>query len=212
MRVVVAGATGLVGGACVRQLLVHSAVTQVTALVRKPWRGAPISDRLTVAVVDFGAPAADSKVWRGNALICALGTTMRQAGSEAAFRLVDHDYPRALAEATREHGMAHYLVVSALGADPSSRVFYNRVKGEMERDVRALGFPALTIVRPSLLTGPRQEFRPLEVVMGKLAWAAPAKWKPVHVEQVAAALVSRATTSCIGERVYENAELRGFSR
>jgi uncharacterized protein YbjT (DUF2867 family) len=90
-------------------------------------------------------------------VFCALGTTMRQAGSEAAFRLVDFDYPVALARATLSRGARHFLLVTAVGASTSSRFFYNRVKGEVEAAIIALGFRSLTIARPSLLLGgPRQ--------------------------------------------------------
>lgn len=208
MRVLVAGATGLVGGACVRQLLARGEVDEVVAVVRRPWAAAPSHPRLRVAVHDFAALATATRALAPEAIICALGTTMRQAGSPAAFRVVDHEYPVALARGGREGGAKHFLLVSALGATPESRVFYNRVKGETERDIGALGYPSFTIARPSLLLGPREEFRPLEFAMGLVGWAMPGRWRPVHVEQVAAALVQALRAPSPGTTILENPALR----
>src|SRR5690606_26648384 len=93
---------------------------------------------------------------------CCLGTTIKQAGSQEAFRAVDHDLVVAVAQRARALGARHFLVVSALGADPRSSVFYNRVKGEMEESLRAMDWPQLTIARPSLLLGERNETRLVE--------------------------------------------------
>ena len=89
---------------------------------------------------------------------------MRTAGSKEAFRRVDHGYPLAVARLAREHGTPTFVLNSAIGANPSSRFFYNRVKGELERDLATLGFPSLTFVRPGLIGGRREEARPMEQV------------------------------------------------
>jgi len=143
---------------------------------------------------------------------CCLGTTIRAAGSQEAFRAVDYDLVLAVAQRAREMGARHFLVISALGADAQSRVFYNRVKGELEQGVRALAFPSLTIARPSLLEGDRSEVRPGEILGAKLAFLVPGRWKPVHVRQVARALVQAAADERVGEHVLENVELRRFAR
>lgn len=208
MHVVVAGATGLVGSAAVRQLLASPAITRVTAVVRRPWPSAPVDPRLHVLVADVGRLQEASAPWPADAVLCALGTTRRQAGSAEAFRTVDHGLVVALARAARAQDVPHFLLVSAIGASPDSGVFYNRVKGEAERDVIALGFEALTIARPSLLLGARTELRPLEVAMGALAWAVPTRWKPVHAERVAAALVERIVSRPLGLSILENRALR----
>jgi uncharacterized protein YbjT (DUF2867 family) len=207
-RVVVAGATGLVGGECVRAMLADPAF-EVVALVRRA--GAlPAAPRLRLAVVDFErlADTAGPTLEGAHALVCALGTTIRAAGSRAAFSRVDHDYPVELARLGRAAGVAHFGLVSAVGADASSKVFYNRVKGEVERDVRALGYPSLAIVRPSLLLGQRVEFRPVEALMGFSGVFAPDAWRPVRAEAVAAALVHRAAERRPGLEIVENASLR----
>jgi uncharacterized protein YbjT (DUF2867 family) len=208
MRVVVAGSTGLVGRAMIDALLATSAVEAVTALVRREWRDAPAHPKLSVASFDFDRPESGASLLRGDALVCALGTTMKQAGSEAAFRRVDHDYPVALGEVAHAAGTHHYLLVSAVGADPASRVFYNRVKGETEADIRKLNFPCITLARPSLLLGARAEFR-LGEVLGRVAGIlAPPRWRPVHATQVAASLVEALLRHAPGVEVLENRRLR----
>lgn len=160
-RALVAGATGLVGRALLAELLTPAArpphdlppYASVLALRRASGRAPAITDaRLSWRAVDFGAvgelPAVDD-------VYIALGTTIRQAGSQAAFRAVDFDAVLAVARAARAAGARRLGVVSALGADARSRVFYNRVKGEMEAAVAELGFPTVVIAQPSLLDGDR---------------------------------------------------------
>ena len=134
---------------------------------------------------------------------------MRQAGSEEAFRRVDFDYPVGLARATLARGARHFLLVSAVGASTNSRFFYNRVKGEVEAAIIALGFHSLTVARPSLLLGDRGTFRWVEQV-GKVAGVlAPARWRPVAAESVARALIAAARRDEPGVRILENTDLRG---
>lgn len=209
MRVVVAGSTGLVGSACVNELLRHTDVGEVVALVRRSWSEVPQDPRVHVEPIDFDAlPGALPDYRRFDAVICALGTTMRQAGSQAAFRRVDFDYPVALARAARDQDIPHFLLVSALGARPQSRVFYNRVKGETEEAIRAMDFPRLTIVRPSLLLGNRPEFRLGEAIGRVLGFLAPPKWRPVEGSAVARTLVSAALQPVAGVLVLESAAIR----
>lgn len=207
-RVVVAGATGLVGGECVRAMLADPSF-EVVALVRRA--GAlPSAPRRRVAVVDYERldESAGTVLDGADAIVCALGTTIRVAGSQAAFRRVDHDLPVELARLGRTAGVAHFGLVSAVGADVSSKVFYNRVKGEVERDVGALGYPSLAIARPSLLLGDRAEVRPVERLMSLAGVLAPVAWRPVPAESVAAALVRRAAERRPGLEVIDNAGLR----
>ncbi len=141
-------------------------------------------------------------------VFCALGTTIRQAGSRAAFREVDLKYPVALARAALLLGARHFLLVSAVGAAPGSRVFYNRVKGEVEAAIAALGFRSVTVARPSLLLGPRPEPRVGEQVGKILGLLAPPRWRPVAAARVARALVDAAKADLAGLRVIENRDLR----
>jgi uncharacterized protein YbjT (DUF2867 family) len=149
----VVGASGLVGRALLQQLAAPDSVYRaVHALVRKPIEPAPKG--VKQHVVDFAhlpqpLPAADD-------LYCALGTTIKVAGSNPAFRAVDFDAVVNSARAAQAAGVKRMAVVSSLGADARSRVFYNQVKGEMEEALRVLRFERLVIARPSLLAGARE--------------------------------------------------------
>lgn len=214
--VLVAGANGLVGRAVVRRLMAQTWAGSVTALVRRPgivMTGPGRPGRLRECVVDFDrldAAEAQSAL-AADIVICALGTTIRQARSQAAFRRVDVEYPAVLARQAFAAGAHHFLLVSALGADARSRVFYNRCKGEAEAAILSIGFPSVTIVRPSLLMGDRAEFRPGERMAQNLSraigWLVPKTWRPVPAESVAAALVMAARADAPGVRVLENAAL-----
>lgn len=189
--VLLAGATGLVGREILRGLLADPGVAQVHVLVRRSL--ADSHPKLNVHVVDFSAlpalPAVDE-------VYLALGTTIKVAGSQAAFRAVDFDANFAVARAARAAGARRAGLVSAMGADPRSRVFYNRVKGELEAALPALGFEGLVIARPSLLVGERaslgQPHRPGETVglwvdrcLGLLI---PRDYRAIRAADVAAAL------------------------
>lgn len=206
-----AGSTGLVGRAVVERLLRTPEVRAVHALVRRAWPDAPRGEGLVVQQVDFSRLDAASDALAVDAIVCALGTTMRTAGSQAAFRVVDHDYPVALAAAGRSAGAVHYLLVSGAAADVGSRLFYSRVKGETEAAVRAVGYPSVTIVRPSLLLGPRSERRLGESIGKVLGVFWPPRWRPVHATQVASALVDALLRRAPGHEVLENPTLRRFA-
>jgi len=207
---IVAGATGLVGQALVESLAADPAWREVRALVRRdlpPELAAP-----TVAPVQVDYTCLDPPPpWAAAShAFCALGTTIRQAGSEAAFRRVDFEYPVALARAALASGCRHFLLVSSVDASPTSRFFYTRVKGEVEAAIGALGFRSVTIARPSLLLGPRKEVRLGERVGKVLGLFAPARWRPVAAAQLARALVEAAEQDRPGIRILENRELRSL--
>jgi uncharacterized protein YbjT (DUF2867 family) len=206
---IVAGATGLVGEALVQQLAADSTWREVRALVR---RGLPaeLSGMTVVSVqVDYSRLDPAPSWAAADHVFCALGTTMRQAGSGAAFRQVDFEYPVALARAVQACGARHFLLVTALGAGPASRVFYNRVKGEVEAAITALGFRSVTIARPSLLLGRRRDPRLAEQLGKVLGVLAPPRWRPVPAARVARALVDAAKRDVPGVHILENQELRG---
>lgn len=204
---VVAGGTGLVGRALLAALAADPAYGRVTALSRRPFEAPP---RVEVRVLDLAAlepeemPPADVG-------FCCLGTTIKTAGSQEAFRAVDHDLVLRFARACHESGVGAFHVVSALGADPGSRVFYNRVKGETERDLAALGFATLGIYRPSLLLGEREEKRPGERVGIAVAKALrpliPGKYRGVPADVVARAMARAAKEGHSGVRIHESDEL-----
>jgi hypothetical protein len=139
-------------------------VARVVALARRPVPDDLTSPKLRVAIVDFDRLAVCGELFAVNQIFCALGTTIKRAGSQDAFRRVDFEYPLAAAKLGVEHGARHFLLVSALGASAQSRIFYNRVKGQLEDALRTLPYRSVTIVRPSLLLGERREFRLGEVI------------------------------------------------
>lgn len=200
MRAVVIGGTGLVGSHLVRELVARGHA--VASLARRPAPHAAVVDMERLSAADV--PEAD-------AAFCCLGTTIRKAGSEAAFRAVDHGLVLRFARAARERGIPQLHVVSALGASASSRVFYNRVKGEMERDVAALGFDATCFYRPSLLLGEREERRPAErfgIAMARaLAPMIPRRFEGIPAETVARAMARHAESAPRGVHVHESGEL-----
>ena len=203
MRILLAGATGLVGAWVLRQLLADPRCTALVAPSRRPLE---VRDaRLFNPVQPFDALPLEAGWWQVDAAICALGSTMKQAGSRQAFRQVDHGYPLQIAQAVRRQGCAVFALNSAAGANPRSPLFYNRVKGELEQDLRALGFSALTLVRPGLIGGQRSERRPGEhaasVLLGALAPVLPRAWRINPAEHIAAALVQAALEPVPGERV-----------
>ncbi|MEI7062213.1 NAD-dependent dehydratase [Dickeya chrysanthemi] len=156
MKLLLVGATGLVGHQVLLNALADKRITQVTAPVR---RELPAHDKLLAPQVDFEHLPQDADWWRADAVICTLGTTIKAAGSQAAFYRVDHDYPLAVARLAQEHGTPAYVLNSARGASVTSRFFYNRVKGEVERDLAGVGFSSLTLVRPGLIGGERHDRR-----------------------------------------------------
>ncbi len=153
-----------------------------------------VHQKLKVELVDFdGIPAAGEPF---DEIFCCLGTTIKTAGSQKAFRRVDHDYPLSLASFGKAVGVQQFLMVSALGADVQSAVFYSRVKGETERDIAAIGLQKAVFMRPSILLGERNEQRPgerLGIIAGQLI--APLllgplrKYRPIHADDVAAAML-----------------------
>ncbi len=202
-----AGATGLVGRECLDLLLRCGSFSSVTALVRRPIPGRMTEGTLRVAVVDFDHLEKHADLFSVDVAVCALGTTIHAAGSRQAFRRVDHDYPLQIARMARANGSVKFILVSALGADPASRVFYSRVKGELEEAVGALGYPALTILRPSVLLGDREEFRPGEEIMKRIGMILPLRYRPIHARRVAGAIVGAALDESAGRRIVANADL-----
>jgi uncharacterized protein YbjT (DUF2867 family) len=211
VNVLLAGATGLVGREALDLFLEDPATERVTAITRRPLRHPPHA-KLQTRVVEFELLHEHHDLFRVSHIVCALGTTMRQAGTRHAFRRVDYYYPLTLARLGVAAGARHFLLVSALGADPRSRIFYYRVKGEIEAAVRALPFHSVTIVRPSLLDGEREEFRLGERVGLALGRFLPARYRPIAAHDVAAGLLRAAVEDAPGVRVIESPELRARAR
>jgi len=207
-----AGATGLIGSALLPLLLASDRYTRVVVVGRRTV--ALNHPKLSQVITDLGRLDAVAAQLGADDVYCCLGTTIKQAGSQSAFYQVDFEYVVALARLSVAGGAAQFLVVSSLGADASSGIYYSRVKGEMEQAVRALPFRALHIFRPSLLLGERARprlgervaafglalFRPL--LVGGLR-----QYRPVTVVAVAQAMLAAATAEASGARVHSSETL-----
>ncbi|WP_028602225.1 NAD-dependent dehydratase [Ottowia thiooxydans] len=194
MKLLLVGATGLVGSHALRLALDDSRITQVTSPVR---RALPLAHhKLRAPIVDYEALPTDADWWQVDAVICALGTTMKVAGSEAAFHRVDHDYPLAVARLAHHHGTPTYVLNSATGADANSRFFYNKVKGELERDLAEVGFSSLAYARAGLIGGARTESRPMErvaiSVLGALGPVLPRRLRVCPPQNIARVMIESA--------------------
>ncbi|HGM6068233.1 TPA: NAD-dependent dehydratase [Stenotrophomonas maltophilia] len=211
MRVMLLGATGLVGGLALPMLLEDPRCRAVVAPSRRALTLA--HSKLYAPVLQFDA-LPDAPDWaQVDAVICALGSTMAQAGSREAFHRIDHDYPLAFAQLARGQGARAFVLNSAAGANAGSAIFYNRVKGELERDLRALEFASLTLVRPGLIGGQRQQVRRGEHfalrVLGVLGPVLPRAWRINPAERIARALVDAALAPPPGEHVVASSALVG---
>ena len=209
----VAGASGLVGGQVLRLLLEDPTYSRVTVLAR---RELPVSHKqLEQRIVSFDRLAQIADFPRVHDVLCCLGTTMKQAGSPDAFRKVDFTYVVELGRVAVRHRASQFLVVTAVGADPQSRILYSRVKGETEEAVRRLQFESIQIFRPSLIVGARAQSRPTERVAWLLsllvAWALVgplSRYRPLKATAVARAMVRVAREAPRGTHVYESKEIR----
>jgi uncharacterized protein YbjT (DUF2867 family) len=209
-RVLLAGATGLVGSHILHLLTKDSMIGEIRVLTR---RSLPSEDKSSVVkelIADFERLQEHPEWFEVDIVFCALGTTIAKAKTQAAFRRVDFDYPLALAEMALSKGAPHFLLVSAIGANPRSRFFYNRIKGELEDAILKLGYPSVTIARPSMLLGDRQEYRLGEHIAKKIAWFFPSFLAGVEAKQVATALVQAAHHPVIGVTILHNSTMRSI--
>lgn len=209
----VAGATGLVGGLLLKTLLDAPDYTRVFALTRRPLgREHP---RLANRIVAFARLAEQIKGLAAQDAYCCIGTTIADAGSEAAFRAADVDAVLMYAKAARTAGATRFIVVSSVGADPDSKKFYLRTKGEMEEAVSDVGFASVDILQPSLLLGPRRALRPLEItgrifapLINPLLTGSREAYRAVPAETVARAMLGAARAGRRGLNRYTYNSIR----
>ena len=207
------GASGLVGGHCLQFLLKEPSYARVTILIRKPL--SVIHEKLVQHTVDFNDLTTLGELFETDDVFCCLGTTIRQAGTQEEFRKVDFDYPVKIAALTQHCGANKFLLVSSLGADPQSRIFYNRVKGEVEEAIQKISFKAFHIFRPSLLLGERREHRMGEKVgafvmtalknamIGRLKM-----YRAIHARDVAKVMVGAAQMNLSGMNIFESQRIQ----
>jgi uncharacterized protein YbjT (DUF2867 family) len=209
-KALILGATGLVGGFCLQALLDDDHYSEVIALVRKPLLKTHRKLKTIITKFDNFEPVI-SKI-QVNDVYCCLGTTIKKAGSQEAFKKIDHTLVVTVAELMKRQGAEQFLVTSALGADKNSKVFYNRVKGEMEAALQEYGYPCLRIIRPSLLLGSREEFRlgekmavMLTPLLKPFLLGTLKKYRPVEAEKVAQFMLKVACEEPIaGVHIYES--------
>lgn len=209
------GGSGLVGGHCLDYLLNDSYYTQVKVLVRRPL--SVKHSKLIQHQVSFDKVKDHLDEIKANDVYCCLGTTIKKAGSQKAFRKVDYNYPKEIAVLSFANGAEQFLLISALGANPNSLVFYNRVKGEVEQAIARCGFQGFYIFRPSLLLGERQERRLSEEFMQKIfKWLSFGfmgvlkKYKPIEGKAVAFAMVKMAKERRRGKQIFESNDIQSI--
>ncbi len=209
----VIGATGLIGNLLTHQLVDSSFYDKIKVLVRRPlaWQ----HPRLQEVNFDFDRP--NGLLTQAEDVFCCLGTTMKKAGSADAFKRVDYQYPLDIARLSLDNGAKQFAIVTAMGADVGSTFFYNRVKGEVERDLLALNFPTLLIFRPSLLLGDRAGRednrlgeRLAEGAMRLLSPLIPAKYKGISASKVANAMLTTMQAQLTGRHVFESDQLQAY--
>lgn len=207
------GATGLVGKQVLHNLLDSDDYKEVKVLTR---RATGIKhEKLTEVLFDFDNP--DASLVKADDIFCCLGTTIKKAGSEEAFRKVDFLYPVQVGRAGKLNGAEKYLIVTAMGADPKSVIFYNRVKGEVEKELTDLRFTTFHILRPSLLLGDRGETRfgekigeVLARIVNPIMVGPLKKYAAIESEKVANAMVRFARLPEKGLFIHDSAALQQF--
>lgn len=207
-HILLAGATGLTGEHLLDRLLNEPTVARVLAPTRRPLSEHAHLENPVGELHDL-LPQLSGQV---DTAFCCLGTTIKQAGSKEAFQAVDHDLIVAFAQRARDMGARHLIVISALGADAKSSVFYNQVKGQTEQALQAQNWPQLTIARPSLLMGSRSEFRLGERLAAPLMRLLPGKYRAIETTVLARALWRLALEEDDGIRIIESDQLRRLGR
>ena len=212
---IIAGATGLVGSQLLDLLLQDTYYEKVIAITRKPIEGK--GTKLENLIVDFKRLEEYAPRITGDDVFCCLGTTMKKAGSKEKFRKVDHDYPLLIARLAKKNNATQYLLISAMGANKSSSIFYNKVKGEVEEAIDSIGYDSYHILRPALLMGPREESRPGESAaqqffksFGFLFIGPLKKYKAIDAIKVARAMHTIAKENRPGKHIHESKTLQNY--
>lgn len=206
-RALIVGATGLVGGHCLDRLLANDMYTQVVVLTRRPLNREHA--KLFEQEIDFDKLVNYAGLLEVDDVFCCLGTTLKAAGSQEAFEQVDYWYVKRLAELAARAGVTQFLLVSAIGADPKSLFFYNRIKGQAEAVVRAQFFRTVHILRPSLLLGARDEIRsgedfakPIAKILSPFLLGPLKRYRPIRAENLAEFMIHLAKQDIPGVHVH----------
>ncbi len=207
----IAGSTGLIGKQLLQLLLNSDRYDKVIALTRQDLIPHP---KLVVLKIEFEKSEQWSDSIRADDVFCCLGTTMAKARSKEKFYQVDFTYPLQIANVARSLGAKQYLLVSALGANKNSSIYYNKVKGEIEEAIKQIHYKAIHIFRPSLLLGPREEKRSGEdaakIFYKIFGFLIPKKYKGIESATVARAMITLASQDDEGIFIHESAELQSY--
>lgn len=207
-RILIVGASGLSGEHLLDRALSEPSIEQVLAPSRRPLAAHPRlcnpQGELQSLLPQLAGPI--------DTAFCCLGSTLREAGSEQALRRIEHDLVLACAQRARDLGARHFILVSALGADPQARNGYSRIKGEAEQALIEQHWPQLTIARPALLLGPRRTPRLGEQLAAPVARLLPGKWRAISAARLARALWRLALETQPGVRIVESDELQQLGR
>ncbi len=209
--ILVAGSTGLIGSTFIKKALKKYSYNKIIALTRKEIPSLADNSNIHQLLIDFQNINKIKSQIRAKSVICALGTTIKKAGSQQKFREIDYQYTLDIARYAAQNQCSKCILISAVGANPDSRFFYNRVKGELERDLQTLSFREIHILRPSLLLGNRKEFRLGEkigsLILPKIDFLIPELYKPIHAEKISEKIISILQNSKQGTHIYEGKKL-----
>lgn len=210
MTIAIAGATGLTGKYCLEFLLLQIKVTKVIAIVRKT-TGIQHSKLEEIFLKDN---KLSTEIF-ADAFICCLGTTIKKAGSKEAFKEIDLELPLYLAKELHKNGCQTAAIISAMGADEKSNFFYNQVKGKMENEMEKIGFESLSIFRPSIISGSRNEKRMGEKValaimklFSPLFFGNLKNYKPIHAKIIGRSLMAVVLMKKSGTKIYNSEEIK----
>ncbi len=209
--ILVVGGTGLVGGAFLNRITVDEFYKRVTVLTRRKIQWLDDFQRFEQHIIDFDNLENYKDIIKADIVVFAMGTTTKKAGSKENFYKIDHEYPREIAELAKHNGAETCVLISSIGAAPDSKSFYLKIKGKLERTIIRLRYRATHILRPSLLLGPREEFRLGEeigkTIVKPLSILAPSKYRPVHVQALARKIEKASKNNKRGVFFYEGKQL-----
>ena len=207
-RALVIGGTGLVGSHLLEQLDADKHFETIYALSRRP---CATHSRIVNIVTDLDTVTGQEDFFNVDVVFCAIGSTIKKAGSQAEFRRIDYELPMHIARLAKARGARKFILVSSIGATATSKYFYLQVKYALEHDLAALGFEQLSILQPSLIMGDRKEFRFGElisrVVMKYLNPLTPTRYRGVHARRIAASMIKEARTEPSGVHYVNNSDI-----
>lgn len=213
----IVGATGLVGSELLKYILHQIGYDTVKVLTRKKIN--LNHSKLEQVIIDFNNLEYYKEHFQVNDVYCCLGTTIKKAGSQEEFKKVDFEFPLEIAKIARANEVEKFLIITAMGADKNSKIFYNKVKGEIEEEIKKLGFPTVQIFRPSLLLGNRKDFRLGEKIatiispfFSFLLIGSLRKYKPIKAKDVAKAMYHAGQMNTVGYNIYMSDQILTISK